>query len=140
MPASTTSKRAITAGYFGHLLFTFDPVDSGTVINGSKLLLTLPTEFQPATNSLGLPLSCILNGQRFSCSYTINPFTVSVIGTESSFTTGENVLNITTEYQNMNGIYYPTQQGRYKLEFEISELSASVFLNIIHIHINKLYF
>ena len=101
------------------MLFNFDPVDSGTIVNGSKLILTLPSEFRPATNSLGLPLSCILNSKRFPCSYSINPFVVTVTGTETSFTTGVNTLNVTTEYQNMNGIYYPAQQGRYKIQFEI---------------------
>ena len=43
LPETTTSKRAITAGYFGPLLVSFDPVDSSTVINGSKIILTMPT-------------------------------------------------------------------------------------------------
>jgi hypothetical protein len=96
LPSFTTSKRAITAGYFGHLMVTFDPVDSATVINGSRIVLTLPNEFTPATNSLSLPISCIMNAKRFPCTYTINPFVVTLTKTNSSFTTGANTLNITT--------------------------------------------
>ena len=119
VPHHITTKRAITAGYFGPLLVTFDPVDSATVINGSKIMITLPSEFRPATNSLGLPLSCIMNNKRFPCTYSINPFVVSVLETNSSFTTSSNLINITTEYQNMNGIYFPATQGRYQLQVEI---------------------
>ena len=43
LPEMATSTRAITAGYFGPLLISFDPEDSSTVINGSKIILTLPT-------------------------------------------------------------------------------------------------
>ena len=42
LPSFTTSTKGITAGYFGHLLVNFDPVDSATVINGSKIILTMP--------------------------------------------------------------------------------------------------
>jgi hypothetical protein len=96
LPAYTTSTKGITAGYFGHLLITFDPVDSATVINGSKIVLTLPTEFTPATNSLGLPISCIIGNKRLPCTYTINPFVITLTKTNSTFTTGANLLNITT--------------------------------------------
>ena len=116
LPSSTTSTKGIAAGYFGHLLVSFDPVDSATVINGSKIILTLPSEFTPATNSLGLPLSCNINAKRFPCTYTINPFVITLTKTNSSFTTSSNIINITTEYQNVNGINYPATQGRYYLE------------------------
>ena len=43
LPEMTTSKRAITAGYFGPLLVSFDPVDSSTVINGTSIILTMPS-------------------------------------------------------------------------------------------------
>ena len=43
LPEFTTSERSLTAGYFGPLLISFDPVDSSTVINGSKIILTMPT-------------------------------------------------------------------------------------------------
>ena len=125
LPSFTTSVKGITAGYFGHLLLSFDPVDSATVINGSKIVLTLPSEFTPATNSLGLPLSCILNNKRLPCTYTINPFVVTLTKTNSSFTTSVNTLNITTEYQNSNGINYPSTQGRYFLQMEIMNATTS---------------
>ena len=43
VPDFTTSTRAITAGYFGPLLMTFDPVLSNTVINGTNIKVTLPS-------------------------------------------------------------------------------------------------
>lgn len=46
-------------------------------------------------------------------------------GTNSSFSTGTNVINITTEYQNKNGINYPTTQGRYLLQLEIVNSTSS---------------
>jgi len=116
LPSYITSSKGITAGYFGHLLIAFDPVDSATVVNGSRLVLTMPNEFTPASNTLGLPLSCILNNKRLPCTYTINPFVVTVTKANSSFTTGSNILNITTEYQNVNGINFPSSQGRYYLQ------------------------
>jgi hypothetical protein len=119
LPSSSVSTRAITAGYFGHLLVSFQPESSGTVVNGSKIVLTMPSGFSPATNSLGLPLSCKLNGVRFACTYTVSPFVVTLTSTNNSFTTSSNVINITTEYQNSNGVYFPATQGRYQLQLEI---------------------
>lgn len=125
LPPMITTTRSITASYFGHLLFSFDPESVGAVVNGSKIILTLPSGFSPATNLPGLPISCILNDVRFSCAYTVNPFVITVVDTNNSFTTGSNVLNITTEYQNKNGIYYPSTQGRYLLQLEILNKTTS---------------
>jgi hypothetical protein len=116
VPQAFTSVRAITAGYYGNLLVTFTPQDSGSVINGSTIILTMATGFYPSGNVLGLPLSCILNNNnRFSCTYTLNPFTITIVGTNGSFTTSNNILNITTLYQTTNGVTYPGA-GRYLLQ------------------------
>lgn len=116
VPPAFTSVRAITAGYYGNLLVSFQPQSAGTVINGSKIVLTMPTGFYPAGNALGLPLSCLLNNVRETCTYSLTPFTITYTGTNSSFTTSTNVLNITTLYQNTNGIFFPPTPGRYQLQ------------------------
>lgn len=118
VPTAFTSVRAITAGYYGHLLVKFQPENSFTVINGSKIILTMASGFYPAGNALNLPLSCLLNSVRFPCTYTLNPFTITMTGTNSSFTTSTNVINITTLYQNSNGVYFPSTPGRYLLQLE----------------------
>lgn len=41
VPPAFTSVRAITAGYYGPLILTFQPQSSGTVINGSKIIITM---------------------------------------------------------------------------------------------------
>ena len=119
VPSFSTSVRAITAGYFGHLLINFQPQDSLTVTNGSRIVLTMANGFYPAGNTAGKPLSCQINGTYFSCDYTLSPFTITLYKTNSSFSFGLNTLNVTTLYQNANGIYYPSTQGRYfnTLEF-----------------------
>lgn len=116
LPSSSVSTRAITAGYFGHLLVSFQPESSSTVINGSKIILTMPSGFSPATNTAGLPLSCKINAVRFACTYTVSPFVITLLNTNNTFSTGTNVINITTEYQNSNGVYFPITQGRYQLQ------------------------
>jgi hypothetical protein len=135
-PSFSTSTRPITAGYFGPLLLVIDPVDTATVVNGSKFIITLSPEFQPATNSLNLPISCILNLKRFACTYTINPFVVTITSTNNSFTTGQNTLNITTEYQNKNGIYFPSSQGRYMLQAEIRNASTDESLEKVQQYVD----
>jgi hypothetical protein len=64
VPPAFTSVRAITAGYYGNLLVKFQPENSGTVVNGSKIVLTMASGFYPAGNANGLPLSCLLNNVR----------------------------------------------------------------------------
>lgn len=125
LPSAWTSTRAITANYFGHLLVNFDPLDAWTVLNGTTIILTMPTGFFPGNNTLGLPLRCQINGVRFSCTYTLSPFTITIAKTNSSFSSGLNVINITTEYQNKNGIQYPSTQGRYVLQLEIQNTTFS---------------
>ena len=90
LPDESTSVRAITAGYFGHLLVHFQPQLSSTVINGSRIVLTMPTGWYPAGNTLGKPLRCELNNVRISCAYTLNPFTITLYNTESDFSTSTN--------------------------------------------------
>ncbi len=116
VPPAFTSVRAVTAGYYGHLLLTFQPQSSGSVVNGSKIIVTMSNGFYPAGNVLGLPLSCILNGIRQVCTYSLSPFTITLTGTNNLFTTASNTINITTLYQNSNGIYYPSSPGRYLLQ------------------------
>lgn len=115
VPSAFTSVRAITSGYFGNLLMNFRPSSSATVINGSSIILTMAAGFYPAGNTLGLPLSCQLNSVRFPCTYTLNPFVITITGTNSSFSTANNVINITTLYQNSNGVFFPST-GRYLLQ------------------------
>lgn len=115
VPSAFASVRAITAGYYGSLLVNFQPKDSFTVINGSRIVLTTPLGFYPAGNTAGMPLSCVLNNERFPCTYTLNPFVVTMTGTNSSFTLSNNLINITTLYQNSNGVYFPPSAGRYLL-------------------------
>lgn len=44
---------------------------------------------------------------------------MTITGTNSQFTAGQNIINITTEYQNSNGIFYPITNGRKYLSLEI---------------------
>jgi hypothetical protein len=119
IPSASTSFRAITAGYFGHLLINFQPQDPLTVTNGSRIVVTMANGFYPAGNTTGKPLSCQINGGYFSCDYTLSPFTISIYKTNSSFSSSLNTINITTLYQNANGIYFPSTQGRYLNTLEI---------------------
>lgn len=139
VPSYYTSVRAITAGYFGNLLINFQPKSSGTVINGSRIVLTMPTGFSPAgNNTLGLPLSCLINNVRQSCTYTLNPFTVTLTNTNSAFTTSNNVLNITTLYQNSNGIFFPATADRYLLTLEILNNTSSQSLEKVQQYVDLL--
>ena len=83
LPSSVVTERAITAGYFGCLLVKFTPALSTTLVDGSKIVLTMPTGFSPATNTPGLPMSCLMNNKRFRCTYTVNPFVVSIFDTNN---------------------------------------------------------
>jgi hypothetical protein len=69
--------------------------------------------FYPAGNTAGRPLSCQINNAYFSCDYTLSPFTISLYKVNNTFTTGVNTINISTLYQNANGINFPSTQGRY---------------------------
>lgn len=137
VPSAFTSVRAITSGYYGNLLVNFQPSSSGTVINGSSIILTMATGFYPAGNALGLPLSCQLNGVRFACTYTLNPFTITISGTNSSFSTANNVINITTLFQNSNGVYFPST-GRHLLQIEIKNTSTAQTLEKVQQYVDIL--
>ena len=125
VPTSFTSTRGITAGYFGNLLVSFRPRVSATVSDGSKMVLSMPTGFSPSVNALNLPLSCRLNNIRYVCTYTINPFVITMTGTNNGFTTGTNVINITTLYQTSNGVFFPSSSGRHLLTLEIINNTSS---------------
>jgi hypothetical protein len=56
VPTSYTSTQSISAGYFGHLLINYQPYNSTTVINGTTIIITMPTGFYPSGNALSLPL------------------------------------------------------------------------------------
>lgn len=113
VPKASVSTRPITAGYFGHLILKFQPQDSLTVTNGSRIVITMATGFVPAGNALNLPILCQLNSVYFTCTYTISPFTITLYKTNNTFTTGVNTINITTLHQNANGVTFPSTQGRY---------------------------
>lgn len=50
---------------------------------------------------------------------------------------GTNSINITTEYLNLNGIYYPSIQGRYLIYAEVMD-NDSVSLEIADTYIDIL--
>jgi len=88
--------KQITKGYFGDLIINYYPA-IGSMTSIFSLLITLTNEFYPYTNALNLPLSCIINNIRRICSYSLNPFTITISGlTTNSLSTGNNVINITT--------------------------------------------
>lgn len=138
VPTAFTSVRAITAGYYGNLLVNFQPENSFTVINGSKIVLTMSSGFSPSGGSVNIPLSCLLNNVRFACTYTLSPFTITMTDTNSSFTTGNNVINITTLYQNSNGIYFPASAGRYLLQLEFFNKTTPVSIEKVQQYVDLL--
>ena len=89
------------------------------------MVLSMPTGFSPSVNALNLPLSCRLNNIRYVCTYTINPFVITMTGTNNGFTTGNNVINITTLYQTSNGVFFPSSSGRHLLTLEIINNTSS---------------
>jgi hypothetical protein len=68
--------------------------------SATSMILTFTAEFYPYSNTISLPLSCKINGARYACSYTLNPFEVTITGLVSgSLNVGiNNVVNITTNY------------------------------------------
>ena len=116
VPASYTAPHPVTTNYVGPLLLSFTPSLPSSIINGSAMVLTLPTGFYPNTNTLSLPLSCQINQVNMPCSYTLSPFAVTLTRTENSFNTGNNIINITTMHLNNNGIQHPTTPGKYLME------------------------
>lgn len=113
-------ERSPTKGYFGHLLLYFRPVVSNSNTIGYFLVLTFTNEFYPSTNQLGLPLSCKINSVRLPCSYTLNPFTVTISEVTNKLNLGsDNFVNITTDYLDLNGINYPANQGRYLIQAQV---------------------
>lgn len=59
-------------------------------------------------------MSCKINGVRLKCSYSFNPFAVTIENVAGNLNIGsDNIVNITTDYLDLNGIYYPASQGRY---------------------------
>ena len=119
-------ERQISKGYFGHLLFTFKPRTSTAVSSGYYFKFIFTSEFYPFSNQLNLPLICLINGVRQTCTYTLSPFTVTFPNAANKFTTSLNSINITTEYLDHNGIYHPAAQGRYLLEYSVYNVYNNV--------------
>jgi hypothetical protein len=93
--------KPIRKGYFGDLIVLYDSGLSQSSANtGSSLVLTFTADFFPYSNVVNLPLSCRINGVRYACSYTLNPFEVTITGMVSgSLNVGNSsVVNITTNY------------------------------------------
>ena len=51
---------------------------------------------------------------------------MTITGTSSQFTTAQNIINITTEYQNSNGIFYPATKGRKYLALEVISSTSQI--------------
>ncbi len=97
--------KPIRKGYFGDLIVYYDSgLSQSSANSATSLVLTFTPEFYPYSNVLNLPLSCrIFNGgstTRYPCTYTLNPFEVTITGLGSgSLNVGmNNVINITTNY------------------------------------------
>lgn len=120
VPNPQTIERRPTMGYFGHLLIKFRPVVSNSVSIGYFLKFTFTNDFYPYSNQLNLPLSCTINSVRLPCTYTLMPFTVTISQVTNMINLGsDNFVNITTEYLDLNGIYYPATQGRYLIQAQV---------------------
>ena len=113
-------ERSPTKGYFGHLLLKFRPVVSNSISIGYYLVFTFTNEFYPYGNQLNLPLSCKINSVRLPCSYTLAPFTVTISEVTNKLNLGsDNIVNITSDYLDLNGINYPANQGRYLIQAQV---------------------
>lgn len=109
----------IKKAYFGDLVLLYDPgmssYDTSNFVY--SMVLTLTPQFYPYSNVLNLPLSCRINSIRYPCSYSLNPFEVTIGGLYNQLSaSSSNVINITTEYLERNGIYHPANQGRYLIK------------------------
>ena len=63
---------------------------------------------------------------RQKCTYSLNPFTVTLHSVANSFTHGsDTTLNITTQFQEHDGIQYPATQGKYLLTAEFQNSGGS---------------
>ena len=114
-------ERKITKGYFGHLIFKFRPKLSTSVSEGYLLIFTFTNDFYPYSNTTSLPIRCEINDVRIYCTYTLNPLVITIHDVSNQFSTSvDNKINVTTEYLDHNGFFYPADQGRYLLEVEVS--------------------
>ena len=97
IPNPQTVERRPSKGYFGHLLFKFKPRLSSSVGNGDNIIFTFTSEFYPYSNQTNLPMICQINSQRYSCTYSLNPFVVTFYDVDNGFSSSsENDINITT--------------------------------------------
>ena len=132
-------ERRPTKGYFGHLLFRFKPRLSASVSDGTYLKFTFTNDFYPYSNTTGMPLICQINSVRYPCTYTLNPFVVTMEDTENGFSTStENSINITTQYEDHNGIHYPENQGKYLLEVEVANHNYTIIHETVQQYIDIL--
>lgn len=132
VPNPQKIERSPTKGYFGHLLLKFRPIVSSSISIGYYLVLTFTNEFYPYSNQANLPLSCKINNIRLPCSYALTPFTVTISEITNRLNLGtDNIINITTDYLDLNGIYYPATQGRYLIQGQIiNNTNTEVYENV----------
>jgi hypothetical protein len=124
--------KPIRKGYFGDLIVLYDSgLSQSSANSGRSLLLTFTPEFYPYSNILNLPLSCRINGIRYPCSYTLNPFEVTITEMFSGSLNAGNssVINITTTYLERNGIHFPPNQGRYLFKSQLRNSVGTVIEN-----------
>lgn len=71
------------------------------------------------------PLVCMLNGQRFYCSQTYNPLTITI--QSAVINSGQNRLELDTEYVTpFNGLVFPTIAGNYEIHLSTIDTVTAV--------------
>jgi hypothetical protein len=115
----------ITAGYFGNLIMNYQP-NTGSYSTIKTLTITLTSQFYPYSNQVGLPLSCKFNSVRYLCTYTLAPFAITINNLVGQISSSNNVVNITTNYLAVDGINFPSAQGRYLLTTQAYNSAASL--------------
>lgn len=82
---------------------------------------------------------CQINSKRLPCTYTLNPFVVTIEDTANEFSSStENEINITTQYLDHNGIHYPQNQGKYLLEVEVANHNYTEIFETVQQYIDIL--
>lgn len=120
-------ERKPTKGYFGDLIVRFKPRTSEAATHGETLTLTFTDDFDTLGSATNLPIRCEVNDVRETCSYSLTPFEVTIFDINTKLSTSsENKINITTEYLEHNGIFYPADQGKYLLKATIVDVNNTV--------------
>jgi hypothetical protein len=89
-------KTKIMKGYFGNLLLNFQPSKVSTISGSSYIVITMTSDFYPYSNIINLPMICLLNNVRLPCTYSLNPFIVTISSVTNNFVISSNLINITT--------------------------------------------